>query len=74
MVERIAMSEYSEKYSLNFLRTDADGATAVSTSFECEFLPDVLNKVREFLVAAGFTYINTLVAVSDNGEHSSDDL
>ena len=69
------MEEYSEKYSLNFVRSDSDGATAVSTNFTCEFLPDVLNKMREFLNAAGFTYVNTLVAVSDSGtEHSSDDV
>lgn len=67
------MDEYSESYNLNFHRIDTDGCTHISMNFDNEYLPEVLNKVREFLVAAGFTYINTLVAYSDNGEHSSED-
>ena len=68
------MSEYSENYSLNFDRIEDGGCSHISMHFSHEFLPEVLNKMREFLNAAGFTYVNALVAYSNNGEHSSEDI
>lgn len=42
------------------------------TGDDAEYLPNVLAKVTEFLQAAGFTYVETLVAyTTDGSEHVS---
>ena len=68
------MYDYKENYSLNLVREDGEDWTSINVRFKADFLPDVLEKVREFLVAVGFTYVDQIVAVGEDGaEWSSED-
>lgn len=69
------MDNYKETYRLSFNRQEGDNYTNISVSFEEDYLPDVLTKMREFLNAAGFTYVDKLVGITENGkEYISDDV
>lgn len=69
------MDDYSENYALSFCRKDADGITTVNTTFTAEYLPTILGKIRDFLCAAGFTYVDSVSAFSgEDVEHSSEDI